>query len=170
MRSALSLLRRNPSSSQSPALAVLSPYGRQVKQLDMAIKGARAEQLAHLNEFLAASLDGQLCHTVDSFQGNEADVVILSLVRNNQHASVRKALGFLSNPQRMNVALSRARWKLVIITSTEFLSEIVGSSKGSAQEEEIRFLREMLAALKEGERNRDVARVPLDVLLKESAR
>jgi superfamily I DNA and/or RNA helicase len=65
----------------------------------------------------------------------------------------------------MNVALSRARWKLVIITSTEFLSEIEGSSRGSAHEEEIKFLREMIATLKEGEKNGGVARVPLDVLL-----
>lgn len=167
---ALSLLRRNALSSRSPTLAVLSPYGRQVKQLDLAIKGARADQLAHLSEFSAASLGSQLCHTVDSFQGNEADVVVLSLVRNNQHAGVRKALGFLSNPQRMNVALSRARWKLVMITSMEFLNEIVGSSKGTPQEEEIGFLREMLAALKEGQEKGSVARVPLDVLLREGTR
>jgi len=163
----LNVLRRNALHSRPPTLAVLSPYGRQVKQLDLALKGARADQLAHLSEFAPASLDSQLCHTVDSFQGNEADIVVLSLVRNNQHAGIRKALGFLSNPQRMNVALSRARWKLVIITSMEFLGEIVSSSKGSAQEEEIRFLREMLAALKEGEKNGNVARVPLNVLLRE---
>jgi hypothetical protein len=162
----LSVLRRNTLSSRPPTLAVLSPYGRQVKQLDLAIKGARADQLAHLDEFSAASLDGQFCHTVDSFQGNEADVVVLSLVRNNQHTGVRNALGFLSNPQRMNVALSRARWKLVVITSMEFLSEIVGSSSGSAQAGEIEFLREMLAALKEGEKKGDVARIPLDALFK----
>jgi hypothetical protein len=163
----LSVLRRNGLSSRSPTLAVLSPYGRQVKQLDQAIKSAREDLLAHLSEFSAASLDGQLCHTVDSFQGNEADVVVLSLVRNNQHTSVRKALGFLSNSQRMNVALSRARWKLVIITSMEFLEEIVRSAKGSDQEEEMQFLREMLAALGESEKRGDVARIPLDVLLRE---
>lgn len=165
----LRLLRRNPESPRSPTLAVLSPYGRQVNQLDIAIKGARAEQLAHLQDFLPASLDGQLCHTVDSFQGNEADVVLLSLVRNNQHASVRKALGFLSSPQRMNVALSRARWKLVIITSTEFLTEVVATTNGTAREGEIEFLRAMLATLKQGEQDGSVARVPLDVLLRESA-
>ncbi len=167
---ALSALRRNTSSLRPPTLAVLSPYGRQVKQLDLALKGGRADQLAHLNEFSAASLDGQLCHTVDSFQGNEADVVVLSLVRNNQHAGVRKALGFLSNPQRMNVALSRARWKLVLITSIDFLREIVESSKGSTQEDEIRFLGDMLSALREGEKKGDVSRVPLNVLLKEGTR
>lgn len=165
----LSALQPNPSSARPPTLAILSPYGRQVKQLDLAIKGARAGLLAHLGEFSSASLDDQLCHTVDSFQGNEADVVVLSLVRNNQHASIKKALGFLSNPQRMNVALSRARWKLVLITSTEFLSEVVSSPKGGANDEDVQFLREMLAALKEGEASGQVARVPLEVLLKERA-
>lgn len=165
----LSALRRNPSSVRPPTLAVLSPYGRQVRQLDLTIKGARAGVLAHLGEFSSASLDDQICHTVDSFQGNEADVVVLSLVRNNQHASIKRALGFLSNPQRMNVALSRARWKLVLITSTEFLGEVIGSPKGGVDDEDVQFLREMLASLKEGEASGKVARVPLDVLLRERA-
>ena len=49
--------------------------------------------------------------TVDQSQGSEADIVILSTVRSNPH----KAIGFLKNPNRLNVAVSRARERLVIV-------------------------------------------------------
>ena len=49
--------------------------------------------------------DGPLVLTVDSFQGSEADVVILSFVRNNAHGDI----GFLRGFQRLNVALTRAK-------------------------------------------------------------
>ena len=43
--------------------------------------------------------------TVDDYQGEECDVIILSLVRGNNRSNI----GFLSNPNRINVALSRAK-------------------------------------------------------------
>lgn len=49
--------------------------------------------------------------TVDQSQGSEADVVILSTVRSNP----TRAIGFLKNPNRLNVAISRAREKLVVV-------------------------------------------------------
>ena len=49
--------------------------------------------------------------TVDNFQGEEADVVIVSLVRSNASGDI----GFLKAPQRINVLLSRARSALVLI-------------------------------------------------------
>jgi superfamily I DNA and/or RNA helicase len=51
--------------------------------------------------------------TVDSFQGQERDIVILDLVRANPDRNV----GFTLDPNRLNVALSRAREKLIIITN-----------------------------------------------------
>lgn len=51
--------------------------------------------------------------TVDSFQGQERDIIILDMVRANPHAEV----GFTLQPNRLNVALSRAREKLIIVTN-----------------------------------------------------
>jgi predicted DNA helicase len=51
------------------------------------------------------------CSTIDSFQGQEADVVCISLVRSNESSDI----GFLKEYRRMNVAMTRAKEKLVII-------------------------------------------------------
>jgi superfamily I DNA and/or RNA helicase len=52
--------------------------------------------------------------TVDSYQGRQADVVILSLVRSNANG----ILGFLRNVRRLNVAMSRCMKKLVVISDS----------------------------------------------------
>ncbi len=82
----------------SPAeVAVISPYDAQVQRL---------------RELLAGELDrGLEVDTVDGFQGREKDAVIVSLVRSNDGGEV----GFLADVRRMNVAMTRARKKLVVI-------------------------------------------------------
>ena len=112
----LSLLRASPGAS--PTLAVLSPYRRQVKLLRETAE-AEASRLGNLDAFRANAEDG-LYGTVDSFQGNEADVVVVSPVRNNSRSGLA-ALGFLSDERRMNVLLSRAKWRLIIVGSVRFL-------------------------------------------------
>ncbi len=57
----------------------------------------------------------EIC-TVDRFQGKEADLVILSLVRN-------RSVGFLDSPNRLNVALTRARYQLIIIGNHDFIKK-----------------------------------------------
>ena len=56
-------------------------------------------------------------HTVDGFQGKEADFILLSLVRNNDKPAGGGRWGFVSDPNRLNVALSRAREGLILFTS-----------------------------------------------------
>ncbi|KAK8747336.1 hypothetical protein OTU49_016754 [Cherax quadricarinatus] len=57
-------------------------------------------------------------NTIDAFQGQERDIIILSFVRGNSGANI----GFLSQRQRLNVALTRARKSCFIVASLSSLS------------------------------------------------
>lgn len=125
---------------KSPTLAVLSFYKAQVAKLNEKIDGAiKSGTLAHLSGFLPAATDGTWANTVDGFQGNEADIVILSLVRNNS-GSGASALGFLRDRRRWNVALSRAKSKLVIVGSLAFLREAVRGVNPDGLDHDLSFL------------------------------
>mmetsp|Transcript_54478 Transcript_54478/g.143916 ORF Transcript_54478/g.143916 Transcript_54478/m.143916 type:complete len:738 (+) Transcript_54478:342-2555(+) len=92
-------------------VVVLTPYRKQVKVLR--------------ESFTAVSLHGLEVCTVDSFQGREADVVVLSLVRAGRStAAGGGGVGFLSDVRRMNVALTRARHSLLVVCD---VSSLVGS-------------------------------------------
>jgi len=78
-------------------VAVIAPYDGQVQRL-RALLAARVEQ-------------GLEVDTVDGFQGREKEAVVVSLTRANPDGDV----GFLSDVRRMNVALTRARKKLVVV-------------------------------------------------------
>ncbi|MCL2219752.1 MAG: DEAD/DEAH box helicase family protein [Chitinispirillia bacterium] len=60
-------------------------------------------------------------HTVDKFQGHEADIVFLSMVQTSR-------VGFMDNPNRLNVAITRSKFQLVIIGDHEYFSEKQRSS------------------------------------------
>lgn len=110
--------------ASAPTLAVLSPYGGQVERLQRDLSGMIDPESELLGGFASAKGDGGFVHTVDGFQGGEADLVVVSLVRNNAKVG-NSAVGFLRNRQRMNVLLSRARHKLVLVTSRRFLLDAV---------------------------------------------
>lgn len=74
-----------------------------MEKLHERIASIRARDLAHLDQFLPVRSNGAFVGTVDSFQGSEADLVILSLVRNNSRTG-EGALGFLRDRRRLNVA------------------------------------------------------------------
>jgi superfamily I DNA and/or RNA helicase len=75
---------------------------------DMAIITPYAAQVQLLREQLSEQIE---IGSVDAFQGREKEVIIISLVRSNREGNV----GFLAETRRMNVALTRARRKLIII-------------------------------------------------------
>ncbi len=93
----------------SPTIAVIAPYKEQVRVLK--------EQLQHVPG-LQSYLDLISINTVDGFQGQERDVVYISLTRSNPDGII----GFLSDIRRMNVAMTRARKKLVVIGDSATLS------------------------------------------------
>lgn len=113
------LKRLRATGDARPEVAVLTPYRSQQRIIqDRVAAIRRGGALSNLEGF--AEVGDGLVHTVDSFQGNEADVVVISLVRNNPHSGL-KSLGFLSDRRRMNVLMSRARWRLVLVGSLGFL-------------------------------------------------
>ncbi len=155
---ALELIRAN-GADKPPSLAVLSPYWEQVNLLRRKLQRDRDTTLAHLAAFAPAIEANEFCGTVDSFQGGEADLVFVSLVRNNAHATPAKALGFLRDNRRMNVLLSRAKWRLILIGSLSFFGHIVALAD-KLPDQDIGFLAKFLAALDKGVAAKEACIVP----------
>ncbi|MEZ4904997.1 MAG: AAA domain-containing protein [Spirosomataceae bacterium] len=95
-----------------PSIAIIAPYKQQIQVLH--------EQLNHIPE-LSPYLAYITANTVDSFQGQERDVVYISMTRSNAEGSI----GFLADIRRMNVAMTRARKKLVIVGDSATLAHLV---------------------------------------------
>ena len=73
-----------------------------------------------MNTPMAKSYGGPVSvNTIDSFQGQERDVIYISMTRSNPDSRI----GFLSEIRRMNVAMTRARKKLVVIGDSATLSQ-----------------------------------------------
>jgi superfamily I DNA and/or RNA helicase len=90
---------------QNISIGIISPYKEQIellkeKLVDFDYSGFPVSELA--------------VKTIDGFQGEERDVIYISLVRSNEHSEI----GFLSDIRRMNVALTRAKKKLVVVMDT----------------------------------------------------
>lgn len=147
----LSRLRAKPGGKQ-PSVAVLAPYVEQVKRLRSRYFEERRLRLRSLSDFYFEGGADNPIGTVDSFQGNEADVVIVSLVRNNARSG-KRGLGFLADPRRMNVLLSRAKWKLFIVGSHEFLTTRFDARSDNG---DLDFLRKMLGSLQEQTQTKSV--------------
>jgi hypothetical protein len=128
-----------------PTLVVLSPYLAQVNWLKNLLN-PQVKKDKTLFGFASPRSKGEFVFTSDSFQGGEADVVAASLTRNNMMVGSR-ALGFVKNPQRMNVLLSRARQKLILATSQRFIREVVEGVDPDGHSDEYQFLRRMLREL-----------------------
>jgi superfamily I DNA and/or RNA helicase len=96
------------STEKRPRIAIISPYREQVQFIQEHIK----KDFDHYPD------DDISVDTIDSFQGQERDVVYISLVRSNPDGEI----GFLKDTRRMNVAMTRAKKKLVVIGDSATLS------------------------------------------------
>jgi ATP-dependent RNA/DNA helicase IGHMBP2 len=94
-----------------PTIAVISPYREQIRLLK--------EQLVNTPSLLPFA-DQISVNTIDSFQGQERDMVLISMTRSNSEGEI----GFLSDIRRMNVAMTRAKKKLVIIGDSSTLTRL----------------------------------------------
>jgi ATP-dependent RNA/DNA helicase IGHMBP2 len=92
------------------SIGIISPYKEQVQTL--------REQLAN-SPLFEVYRPFITINTVDGFQGQERDVIYISLVRSNENCEI----GFLKDIRRMNVALTRARKKLVVVGDSGTLGE-----------------------------------------------
>src|SRR3712207_6133643 len=91
-------------------VGVISPYRAQVQYLRSLIKH---------DDFFKPYRSFISINTVDGFQGQERDIILISLVRSNDEGQI----GFLRDLRRMNVAITRARMKLIILGDVATRSE-----------------------------------------------
>ncbi len=94
------------SAEKPPSIAVISPYRQQVRKIEEKLKEK------------GMPMAGIKVNTVDAFQGQERDIVYISLVRSNNNGDI----GFLKDYRRMNVAMTRAKKKLIVIGDSATLS------------------------------------------------
>lgn len=85
--------------------------------------GVKEEEIGIITPYddqvdLISSMTGVEVNSVDGFQGREREVIIISMVRSNSEGNI----GFLRDLRRLNVSLTRARRKLIIIGDTGTLS------------------------------------------------
>lgn len=96
--------------SESIDVGIISPYRAQVQYLKKLIK--KYEFFKPYRRLISVN-------TVDGFQGQERDVILVSLVRSNDEGQI----GFLKDLRRMNVAMTRARMKLIILGNKDTMTK-----------------------------------------------
>ncbi|MBW8884324.1 MAG: AAA family ATPase, partial [Planctomycetia bacterium] len=101
--------RRNPQEGDLVGRQVQSLLDAGVNPRDIAVIAPYSAQVRLLRDKIA--IEGLEIDTVDGFQGREKEAVVISLVRSNSNGEI----GFLGDTRRMNVALTRARRKLIVI-------------------------------------------------------
>ncbi|KAB8237426.1 putative regulator of nonsense transcripts [Aspergillus alliaceus] len=96
---------------QPQDIGIITPYEGQRSYIVSSMQANGTFKKEHYKEIEVAS--------VDAFQGREKDFIILSCVRSNDH----QGIGFLSDPRRLNVALTRAKYGLAILGNPKVLSK-----------------------------------------------
>jgi superfamily I DNA and/or RNA helicase len=103
-------LENHYSTGSFPTIGIISPYRLQVQLL---------QELLPLSHELRRYSHKITVNTIDSFQGQERDIIYIGMTRSNPDSRI----GFLSEIRRMNVAMTRARQKLVVIGDSATLAQ-----------------------------------------------
>ncbi|TDO23954.1 AAA domain-containing protein [Pedobacter duraquae] len=96
---------------QFPSIGIISPYQQQIRCLKDLLQSS--PELDPYKEYITIN-------TIDSFQGQERDIIYISLTRSN----AERTIGFLADIRRMNVAMTRAKQKLVVVGDSVTLARL----------------------------------------------
>ena len=114
LRKLNSYFKDNPS-HEKLSVGVICTYGDQARRIKEVIKSEKVK-----TDAFKTDVEKMIVSTVDDFQGDERDIIILSTVRNPEDPR-RSNPGFILAYQRINVALSRARRLLIIVGNRNYL-------------------------------------------------
>ena len=109
-------LRKDKKKDERKSAGVICTYRDQARYIKSLIRGKQFINFSSKRE------DKLIINTVDDFQGDERDIIIVSMVRNPRGG--RSNSEFIKQFERINVALSRARCLLVVVGSMEYLNSI----------------------------------------------
>jgi hypothetical protein len=150
-----------PRSGSACEVQILSPYNDQLIAIRDEIE--RSKRRGQLSNMFRDPFDlrkgKRLGATVDEFQGSEADIVIVSLVRNNALVPW-KSIGFLKEANRMNVLLSRAKHKLVVVGSWDFFEK--RCDENTPPDAEYAYIGKMMSVMGKAKIAKKLARIPGD--------
>jgi regulator of nonsense transcripts 1 len=90
-------------------IGIITPYEGQRAYL---VQNMQYQGTLHTKLYQAVEIA-----SVDAFQGREKDIIVISCVRSNEH----QGIGFLNDPRRLNVALTRAKYAIIIIGNPKVL-------------------------------------------------
>lgn len=106
--------KKNPS-REKLSIGVICTYGDQARKIKELMKSEKVK-----TDAFKTDVEKMIVSTVDDFQGDERDIIILSMVRNPENPN-RSDPGFILKYQRVNVALSRARRLLIMVGNRRYL-------------------------------------------------
>jgi superfamily I DNA and/or RNA helicase len=125
-------------------IVFLTPYNAQTKRLSKFLSSSS------IGDFDPRYLSTR-CYNIDAYQGKQADVIVISLVRNNKELNIRSALGFLVEEPRLNVLFSRVKKRMIIIGCSKQFTRLKANRDCRAINEVFEFIKQKGFYIKTGE-------------------